>query len=749
MQADSHADSRDTWLRASRAVLEVVIGGSYAAFLLAHVWLAASTESHLAQLAVALIVGLPLASNFLARQLSWGLTEQRRWSAATVLLLSLALVLQGSASTAQRALVVLTFLLCSLLAQYRRTEPEREAWRDRAAAWLLALAPAQVLCAMAAAPSSAWLLHLPLVIAAVCAGALIQSARFTSSAVHARSPRRLQRELAHRPVEGASSRERLRAAAPLTAAMIGLTALSYVLLAALPRPDLRPAAPDAGAQGSTEVTSPAAAGSGETARVFGEELVPGGALSEERQEVVMTVRARRSPDALAPGEFVGSLYLRGAVLDTFSDTTLRAGSQSTPQPRRDEEDGERDGWTRLADSGGLEPLWLDIEQQSFRSRGGTWEVLFAPQPALAVRLPQVHFDPDGLLALRQGAGPATLSYELQAPLRRRRPARATARSGSPGERYLQLPPPSAELEQLARIAAERTGSATTDLERVEALLEYFAREYRYSLRTQDVPGIEGIASFVRRGKGHCTSFAATSVLMLRTLGLPARVATGFLAQEYSRERQRYLVTNKNGHAWIEVHFAGAGWVAFDPTPKRARELALSAASSGDEDDLGAWWSELRGDLAAWSESGAAQIELDLLLATLVDGPRALWVSAERAPLPSAALVLVGLGLLAVLRQRRRRVRQARLPMGGPPPPTALTEELLDVLERAGYVRRPGETLLELAKRVTEQRPDPELIRAVDALYLQRFGGRATPTASELRELRSWISQRAAQLASEA
>jgi hypothetical protein len=334
------------------------------------------------------------------------------------------------------------------------------------------------------------------------------------------------------------------------------------------------------------------------------------------------------------------------------------------------------------------------------------------------------------------------------PLRRREPPdRPTARAGEPGERYLQLPPPSTELDQLARIAAARTSSATTDLERVEELLAYFAREYRYSLRTQDVPGIEGIASFVRRGKGHCTSFAATSVLMLRTLGLPARVATGFLAQEYSSERGLYLVTNKNGHAWIEVHFDGLGWVGFDPTPKRARERALSAANAGEEDDLGAWWGDLRSDLAAWSASGAAQIELDLLLTTLADGPRALWVSALRAPLPSAAGLLLGLAALAAARRSRRRALLSPPSTGGPPPPTPLTEELLDALGRAGYVRRPGETLLELARRITAERPDPELITAVERLYLQRFGGGAALPASELDELRSWIALRAAQLTS--
>ena len=740
MQAEPDSRDRDAWQRPSRAVLEVVIGGSYAAFLLAHFWLAPGSASPLSKLAVAAIAGLPLASGFLARQLGWDRRLQRRWDLATLALLGLGLVLQAGSGVAQQVLLVLTFSLCSFLARHRRSGAQ-SVWTERSAAWLLALAPAQVLCAMAAAPSSAWLLHLPLVVGAVCVGALIQSARFSTGTVNARGPRRLRREVAARSAEGVESRERLRAALPLTLAMLGLTAVSYLALAALPRPRLRPAAREDSATTEGTATAAPREAVAETARVFGEELVPGGALSEERQEVVMTVRARRSADALAPGEDVGSLYLRGAVLDTFTETTLRASGERGPAALRDEDDGARDGWTRLATDRPREPLWLEIEQQSFRSGGGTWEVLFAPQPALAVRLARVHFDPDGLLALRQAESPPVIAYEVMSSLKSpQRAKRGAETAGTPGERYLQLPRPSVELDLLAELAAEHTRSATTDLEKVESLLAYFAREYRYSLRTQDVPGIEGIASFVRRRRGHCTSFAATSVLMLRTLGLPARVATGFLAQEYSPERGRYLVTNKNGHAWIEVHFAEVGWVSFDPTPRRARELALSAASTGEDDGVSAWWRELRGDLAAWSASGAAEVELDLLTSTLLDGPRAFWVSAARAPIPVACAVIAALAAVFASRRRRRRVLLSRASPPRVPPPTPLVEDLLEVLERDGYIRRPGETLLELAQRIHHAAPDPELVPAVEELYRQRFGG-APPT--ETRALGDWLALRRA------
>ncbi len=64
--------------------------------------------------------------------------------------------------------------------------------------------------------------------------------------------------------------------------------------------------------------------------------------------------------------------------------------------------------------------------------------------------------------------------------------------------------------------------------------------------------------------GYCQHFAGAMALMLRYLGIPARVAAGFASGTYSKDH--WTVTDHDAHAWVEVWFAGYGWLPFDPTP---------------------------------------------------------------------------------------------------------------------------------------------------------------------------------------
>ena len=79
----------------------------------------------------------------------------------------------------------------------------------------------------------------------------------------------------------------------------------------------------------------------------------------------------------------------------------------------------------------------------------------------------------------------------------------------------------------------------------------------------------------RRGQGgYCQHFAGAMALMLRFLGIPARVAAGFTSGK--PEDGGWTVTDHNAHAWVEVWFPDYGWLAFDPTPGRGTLAARTA-----------------------------------------------------------------------------------------------------------------------------------------------------------------------------
>lgn len=126
-------------------------------------------------------------------------------------------------------------------------------------------------------------------------------------------------------------------------------------------------------------------------------------------------------------------------------------------------------------------------------------------------------------------------------------------------------------------------------DRVLAISAYFDGEgFRYDTKTK--PGSKGsdLADFLDNKVGYCEQYASAMAYMVRAAGVPARVAIGFTRGERQRDGS-WRITNYDSHAWVEVYFAGLGWVLFDPTPLageqagRAQPIPYASApdSAGD------------------------------------------------------------------------------------------------------------------------------------------------------------------------
>ena len=88
-------------------------------------------------------------------------------------------------------------------------------------------------------------------------------------------------------------------------------------------------------------------------------------------------------------------------------------------------------------------------------------------------------------------------------------------------------------------------------------------------------------------RGYCQHFAGAMALMLRYLGIPARVAAGFSSGVYDEERKQWTVYDRDAHTWVEVWFNGYGWLPFDPTPGRGTLAGPYTTSSTRFDATGA------------------------------------------------------------------------------------------------------------------------------------------------------------------
>ena len=135
------------------------------------------------------------------------------------------------------------------------------------------------------------------------------------------------------------------------------------------------------------------------------------------------------------------------------------------------------------------------------------------------------------------------------------------------DRYLQIPEGSDQVRDLARRVTE---SAVTTHERTTAVLNHLLTEYQYSLDADTATSLHPIDDFLfRRKTGYCEHYATAMVIMLRTLGVPARLVTGFLATEWNEFGGYYTVRQRDAHAWVEVFYPHSGWITFDPTPTAA------------------------------------------------------------------------------------------------------------------------------------------------------------------------------------
>lgn len=147
------------------------------------------------------------------------------------------------------------------------------------------------------------------------------------------------------------------------------------------------------------------------------------------------------------------------------------------------------------------------------------------------------------------------------------PRQAAAHYGSELAVDLQVPRGLPSVVHETAVTWANSAHATTVYEIAGALQAHFndPAEFRYDLNAQIRGGLGGFAQFLHDRAGYCEQFASTMVAMLRTMGIPARVAIGFTAGTGQGDGT-YVITNENAHAWPEVWFPSAGWIRFEPTP---------------------------------------------------------------------------------------------------------------------------------------------------------------------------------------
>jgi protein-glutamine gamma-glutamyltransferase len=390
--------------------------------------------------------------------------------------------------------------------------------------------------------------------------------------------------------------------------------------------------------------------------------------------LVMQVRAQR------PSYWVGETF------DTWQGQTW---SESQPLPRHALH--ESSPFT-LPLALGDEPFGQS-DLQTFYVASPTANLVFHAESAQQLWFPagKIYVAGDGTIVSPIGLGTGSI-YTVESLESTATPAQLRE-----DDSMLTLPPdvlgeeqqlPHAYPRALA-LARAVTAHDTTNYDKVQSLIGWIGAHTHYSENIPPLPaGADTVNEFLFGNRvGFCEQISTSLAVMLRSLGIPAREAVGYVPGGYNPITDLYQVHASDAHAWVQVWFPGYGWQNFDPTAVVPRTPPSPGAT-------------------ALHDVGTA---------------------LRQVPLVPVVLVLVAAGLV-VAAVRWRRTRPATWAEG-------MARRVERAGRRAGQPRRPSETLVEYAARLDALAgPDAATFsRLAASVERSAYGGR-DPTPPDQRAL---------------
>jgi transglutaminase-like putative cysteine protease len=334
--------------------------------------------------------------------------------------------------------------------------------------------------------------------------------------------------------------------------------------------------------------------------------------------------------------------------------------------------------------------------QTFYVAGTSANLVFHAESASELWFPslRVFVSPNGTIVSPIGLGSGSI-YTVESlvddptPAQLRRDDKPLSLPAATIRQSLQLPHSYPRATSLARSI---TAHDSTTYDKVASLIGWMSRHTRYSTDIPPLPkGADSVDEFLFGNRvGFCEQISTSLAVMLRSIGIPAREAVGFVPGGYNPITDLFQVHANDAHAWVQVWFPGYGWQSFDPTA-----VVPSTAPSP-------------GVTALHDVAGALR----------------------RVPWVPVAAVVIGVGLTAwVVRLRRRR-------------PPGWDVRVANSMERAGSrvgrARMPGETLPEYARSLDGRMGHgvhtwADLAREVEA---NAYGGREPAAAAQREMLRT-------------
>jgi transglutaminase-like putative cysteine protease len=287
-------------------------------------------------------------------------------------------------------------------------------------------------------------------------------------------------------------------------------------------------------------------------------------------------------------------------------------------------------------------------------------------------------------------------------------------------------------ERIREKAHQVTNGCATALEKVQAIQKYLrdSKNFSYTLNLQELNAARDpmerflLSDDARQRRGHCGYFATAFVTLCRFNDIPARLASGYSA-DYPRDAVepveiRFL--KASAHCWGEVYFKGYGWVPFDPTPSASQEIAsaplpvlptevqpaapMPKPAVPTEGVVESTWKTFIGFTGIEQRKYYTKIG-EFVSGRATDATEVLSGGSSTGWIGGTIAWLAITGMVAWLIHAYRKRGGSRLPPGGyggrrARAAVAFYNDLLQVLSRRGFVRRPGQTPREFAEYVVKR-----------------------------------------------
>ncbi|MGB8953256.1 MAG: transglutaminaseTgpA domain-containing protein [Candidatus Aminicenantales bacterium] len=292
------------------------------------------------------------------------------------------------------------------------------------------------------------------------------------------------------------------------------------------------------------------------------------------------------------------------------------------------------------------------------------------------------------------------------------------------EKFLSLP---ATGEKFSQLAMTVTAPYPDPLEKARKLESYFHNEFFYSLSAPF--GRQSLEEFLFRNRtGNCEFFATAMCLLLRSLGIPARLDVGFLSADWNEYGGFFDVRQSDAHAWVEAFIPEHGWMTFDPTPSESipqgGAFALWGRISRFFSALELRWYRYVVGYDLFTQRNFLYVFFNHFKRYL--GKTLLWLGG-----------LAGICLLLYLIKpwRHRRSRTAATLKSG-----NFYYLILNRLERAGYRRALWQTGQEFADEAVRLNPELQPLAALtNYYYVVRYAGQRL-TAKDQEAIRRLIGR---------